>query len=169
MARQLRNRLGVDRGVLAVVRIHQQHAVINALRGKKNVIVIERTDEGMAGDNPLGRDIRTALHRLTADEPPKVGGADLGPTPYELLLAGLGACTSMTLRMYADRKKWPLHGVKVDDFVGKTVKFAKAALEKVGIDPYFLADGDHDHVEGDDWIVERTLPAPGRLSDFPVK
>ena len=53
-------------------------------------------------------------HSLVADEPAALGGQDAGPAPYDLLLASLGACTAITLRMYAERKGWPLAAAEVD-------------------------------------------------------
>ena len=64
------------------------------------------------GQGPYGQRIMAGKHLLSADEPAPIG-KDTGPSPYDLLLAGLGACTSMTLRMYASRKEWPLENVSV--------------------------------------------------------
>jgi putative redox protein len=65
-----------------------------------------------AGSGTYTQEIAARQHRLVADEPKPIGD-DAGPTPYDLLLAALGSCTSMTLRMYADRKGWPLERVRV--------------------------------------------------------
>src|SRR5207244_8603608 len=62
----------------------------------------------------LRQEVTAGNHRLVADEPAEAGGGDAGPDPYALLLAALGACTSMTLRLYARRKGWPLEEVTVE-------------------------------------------------------
>jgi len=70
-------------------------------------VVVESEDAGFYNRVFAGQ------HRLVADEPRSAGGSDRGATPYGLLLAALGACKSMTLRMYAERKKWPLERISV--------------------------------------------------------
>lgn len=63
--------------------------------------------------NGLCTEISVNGHTLVADEPKNLGGTDAGPNPYDYLVSALGACTAMTLRMYADRKGWPLESVTV--------------------------------------------------------
>jgi putative redox protein len=85
-------------------------------------------------DERYAQDIRTTRHVLVADEPESRGGKDAGPRPYELLLSALGACTAITLRMYAEKKGWDVGRISVDlrlfkdgdvDRVERTLHFAQ--------------------------------------------
>jgi putative redox protein len=76
--------------------------------GDAKTVVVRETGEGR-----FQQEVTVGTHRFLADEPLEVGGLDSGPGPYDLLLAGLGACTAMTLRLYAERKALPLERVTV--------------------------------------------------------
>jgi len=69
---------------------------------------------GRIGTDKYRTDIATGRHTLVADEGPELGGKDAGPAPYDLLISALAACTVITLRMYADRKEWPVTAVHAD-------------------------------------------------------
>jgi putative redox protein len=79
-----------------------------SLQIEPNSVVVAETGDGL-----FSQELLDGRHRLLADEPASAGGNDLGPGPYELLLMALGACTSMTIRLYAKRKQWPLERVQV--------------------------------------------------------
>ena len=73
-----------------------------------NAVLVQETGEGK-----FQQEVTVGRHRLLADEPRNVGGLDSGPGPYDLLLAALGACTAMTVRLYAERKVLPLERITV--------------------------------------------------------
>jgi putative redox protein len=134
------------------------------------------------GEGRYTQVVLNGRHRLPADEPESVGGDDHGPGPYEYLLAALGACTSMTLRMYADRKEWPLDRVTVDLRHGKIhAKDCESCETKEGkidrIEKSIRIEGDLDDAQRDRLLeiaercpVNRTLLGeieivPGSVED----
>ena len=117
--------------------------------------VVDDTDAGRwvaarVGASGFRTEIETRAHRLRADEPVPLGGTDAGPTPYDLLLGALASCTAMTLRMYADRKGWPLAGAEVRMRSARSheADCEQCETEKVGIGR-----------------IERTVELDGTLTD----
>lgn len=112
--------------------------------GEAGTITVHGSAAGFAQAIAAGR------HQLASDEPTDVGGTDTGPSPYDLLLAALGSCTSMTLALYARRKGWPLEAV--------TVRLRHSKVHAADCAAAETKEGRLDHVERD---VELT----GVLSD----
>lgn len=86
----------------------------SALETSHQVVASLDAEDGFTTQMKVGN------HYLTADEPISFGGQDFGPSPYELVSAGLSACTAMTIQMYAKRKKWDLENVEVHTSYSKT-------------------------------------------------
>lgn len=117
-------------------------------RGEAGVVEVRGSGSGFT------QDIVASGHRLRSDEPEGLGGANTGPTPYDLLLSGLGACKSMTARMYAERKGWALDSVRVrlrhdkmhaDDCDHCETKTGK--LDRIDVEVWFEGDLDADKRE----------------------
>jgi putative redox protein len=87
--------------------VTRHHETGHAAPSSEGTVTVTET-----GSGTYTQQIAAGQHRLVSDEPRPIGD-DAGPTPYDLLLAGLGACTSMTVRMYADRKGWSVERVRV--------------------------------------------------------
>jgi putative redox protein len=80
---------------------------MNGERAREGEVIVRGVASGFA------QEISAGSHHLRGDEPASAGGTETGPTPYDLLLAALGSCTSMTIALYARRKQWPLKAVTV--------------------------------------------------------
>jgi len=102
------------------------------------------------GKSGYTTDIMVEGHSLIADEPVSKGGSGLGPAPYDYLMSGLGACTAITLRMYSDRKQWPLDGV--------TVKLKHQKIDAADCETCETKEGKLDQ-------IEREIELAGPLDD----
>ena len=112
----------------------------------EDMVVVEETGEGR-----FQQAVTVAgLHHLTGDEPISAGGGDTGPNPYDFLLAALGTCTSMTIRMYAARKEWPLTHVSVG-----------LRHDKVHAEDCVECETRHGMVD----VIERVITLEGNLDD----
>jgi putative redox protein len=92
---------------------------------------------------PYATQLVVGHHHTVADEPVDIGGGDTGPAPDEILLSALGACTAITLRMYAERKQWPLEGVEVK------LDYAERSKEKTVITRRVELRGNLDEAQRD--------------------
>lgn len=116
-------------------------------------MTIEHTDDVLVvrGDaSGFAQDITRGHHHLISDEPLGLGGTDTGPTPYDLLVAALGSCTSMTIGMYARRKEWPLERV--------TVRLSHRHVHAKDCEGAMTENGKID-------LIERDIVLEGKLSD----
>ena len=132
------------------------------LRSESDVLV-------RLGHEGFTSEVMVRHHSLTADEPASIGGNDFGPTPYELLSASLGACTAMTLQMYARRKKWDLQEVRVHlnhrkDYANDMAEVEQASSKIDHFDRIIELDGELDDTQraklleiADKCPVHRTL------------
>ena len=111
----------------------------------EGVVIVED-----AGTGDFAEIVRSGQHVLPADEPVAVGGTDTGPGPYQYLLAARGACTAMTLRMYARQKKWPLEKV--------TVRLSHAKIHAADCAECETKEGKIDR-------IQRSLELEGPLDD----
>ena len=108
-------------------------------------------------------------HNLISDEPESAGGSDLGPSPYELLAAGLASCTAMTLRMYANLKKWDLKGLKVKvDHRKEDSEDGKSKVDTFSREIEFFGEFDENQYKrmlsiADKCPVHRTLRASSHI------
>src|SRR5438309_2322202 len=95
------------------------------------MVLAKCTATAAAEDPNYRQSVRCGRHEMLADERPARGGADAGPMPFEYLLAGLSACTSITLRMYAERKGWNIGGVTVSVAVHQSKEGARNIERRV--------------------------------------
>lgn len=93
----------------------------------------------------FAQEISIGEHRLSADEPTSAGGTDTGPSPYDLLLAALGSCTSMTVALYARRRQWPLEAV--------TVRLRHSKIHAADCESCERGEAKLDHIERDVELV----------------
>ena len=108
-------------------------ATIRSDTAERGTVLVHGSAAGFAQAIAVGR------HQLTCDEPTDLGGTNTGPTPYDLLLAALGSCTSMTVALYARRKRWPLKAV--------TVRLRHAKIHAADCEAVETKEGRLDHIE----------------------